>query len=389
MPFVRVFLKFLQGIKKGKKLMTVKTAAHLKQLLSGKKFLPIYIERKNIDKTSLSPVAVELHWTSICNYNCIHCSYGSRRQLKNKLSEDVIESVIDDLIQLNTRSVYLSGGGEPTTVKGWDRYAQRLMNQGVEVALITNGTALQESHVDILRRMNYIAISIYSTDEAEYEQITGSRFFEKQLKAPSIIKHGSNCAIVGARCVLNSINYRRIISIYQQAVSANFDYIIFIPAVDYEGIGVGLKLEEMDTLKRILKKHYNLFDFSKTNIDELIKRNINHYDESDYRKVYESSDAAICKAIEIRGNAFINYDGGVYLCQPHIGNKKYCIGNVNENSFKEIWNSKQHLKVIDFLQDEFAAGLCRNCRSVKFNMAAYEYDSNPYPILGISEDTFI
>lgn len=367
----------------------MKSAVHLKLLLSVDKFLPIYIERKDIDKSLVGPVAVELHWTAICNYNCIHCSYGSRLQTKDRLSEDVIKSVIDDLIKLKTRSVYLSGGGESTTVKGWDRYVQLLTNQGIEVALITNGIALQKSDVDILRKMNYIAISIYSTDEAEYNQITGGHFFKKQFELPSIIKHESSRTIVGARCVLNNVNYKRVVSIYQQAMSAGFDYIIFIPAVDYEGAENGLRLEEMNITKGILEKHYNLFDFSKTNVDELIKKDIHYYEKSDYRKTYESSDTVICKAIEIRGNAFINYDGGVYLCQPHIGDKRYCIGNVNESRFTEIWNSEQHLQVIDFLQQQFARGLCKNCRSIKFNKVAYEYDNNPSPLLGIAEDNFI
>ena len=171
-------------------------------------------------------------------------------------------------------------------------------------------------------------------------------------------------------------------------MSANFDYIIFIPAVDYEDVGNGLRLEEMNTAKGILERYYNLFDFSKTNVDELIRKDIHYYEKSDYLKAYESSDTAVCKATEIRGNAFINYDGGVYLCQPHIGDKRYCIGNVNENSFKEIWNSERHLRVIDFLQQQFASGLCKNCRSIKFNKVAYEYDNNPSPI-SIVEDTFI
>src|SRR3972149_9710175 len=183
-----MFLKFLQGIKKGKKLMTVKTAAHLKQLLSGKKFLPIYIERKNIDKTSLSPVAVELHWTSICNYNCIHCSYGARRQLKNRLSNEVIHNVIEDIIALGVKGVYLSGGGEPTTVSGWDKYALELISNGVEVALITNGVKVAEAHLDVLRKMNYIAVSLYSINENEYEEITGGKVFEKQFLLPSLLR---------------------------------------------------------------------------------------------------------------------------------------------------------------------------------------------------------
>jgi radical SAM protein with 4Fe4S-binding SPASM domain len=236
--------------------------------------------------------------------------------------------------------------------------------------------------------MNYIAVSVYSTDEKEYKQITGSDLFEKQFALPSMIKHENKHAIVGARCVLNRINYKSIVSIYQHAISANFDYIIFIPAVDYEGVGINLRQEEINAVKNILQSCYEIFDLSKTNADNLLSRNIDYYEKADYRKDCKIS-MPVCKVVEIRGNAFVNYDGGVYLCQPHIGNETYCIGNVNEKKLKDIWNSERHLHVIELLHQQFASGICKKCRSISFNKAAYEHDINPSPLLNAVKDTFI
>lgn len=363
-------------------------AVDLKKLLSSRKFLPIYIGRKNADKRFLGPVAVEFHWTSKCNYKCIHCSYSSRRLTKKSLSDELINSVIEDLINLKTQGVYLSGGGEPTTVEGWAGYAGRLMSSGIETALITNGAAIKKSHLNILRNMNYIAVSIYSDDEGEYRQITGGRSFNKQFDLPSMIKHEHNHAIIGARCVLNSINYKRIVSIYQRAMDAHFDYIIFIPSVDYENADISLSPDEMEIVHGILRGYYEIFDLSRTNADSLLKQKIRHYESADYRMDFLMSPAE-CSAVTIRGNAFINYDGGVYLCQPRIGDAQFCIGNVTEMQFKKIWNSKRHLEVIDALNEQFAGGLCKNCRSINFNKAADAYDKNPLLISDITKDVFI
>src|SRR3972149_8237957 len=92
--------------------VTKKEPVDLRELLSNKKFIPIYSSRINLNERKLGPVAVELHWTSICNYNCIHCSYGNRRQMRKRLSNEVINSVLKDLITLDVKGVYLSGGGE-------------------------------------------------------------------------------------------------------------------------------------------------------------------------------------------------------------------------------------------------------------------------------------
>jgi radical SAM protein with 4Fe4S-binding SPASM domain len=361
---------------------------NLKQLLSTKKFIPIYASRDISDTSVLGPVAVELHWTATCNYSCIHCSYTSRRQSRQTLTSSVIQATVDDLIELKTRAVYLTGGGEPTTLQGWDQYARLLMDGNVEAALITNGIALQQSQLDVVRRLNYIAVSIYSTDPEEYHLITGGRFFDKQFALPALIKGQNNRAVVGARCILNRINYKRVVSIYQHAMRSLFDYVIFIPAVDYEGKGVDLRAEELAEVKEILTEQYTLFDLKNTNIDDLLRREIHHYEVVDYRTSFAEPPSG-CTAIRIRGNAFINYDGGVYLCQPHIGNTRFCIGNVNETRFRDMWNSKQHLEVITRLNKEFAQGSCKNCRSINFNKAADAFRHAPFALNDIADDPFI
>ena len=132
-------------------------------LLNPNKIIPHYDNRYGSNKSILGPISAEFHWTSNCNYDCTHCSYGSRRQTTNYLKEDIIESLIQDLTDMDCKAVYLSGGGEPTIIKKWDAYAKQLIDNDVEVALITNGVAIRDKHIEIVRKMNYIAISVYST----------------------------------------------------------------------------------------------------------------------------------------------------------------------------------------------------------------------------------
>lgn len=361
----------------------------VKKLLSPNKFLPIYLSRRKQKWQTLGPVAVELHWTSNCNYNCIHCSYGKRRANGKRLGNQVILTTIHDLIKLNTRAVYLSGGGEPTTVEGWDKYAQQLIDNKIEVALITNGIVINKKNLNVIRKMNYIAVSVYSVDEGDYKNITRGNFFQRQFSLPSIIKTKASKVIVGARCVLNNINYRNIVEIYQQAIIAGFDYIIFIPALDYEEQNIALNEYAVQEVKKLIRKNYKIFNFAKTNIDRLILRNVNHYEQCDYRRNF-SKCSTVCMAIQLRTNAFINYDGEVYLCQPHIGSVEYSIGNVNVSRFSVIWNSVRHFLIIDKLNQEFGAGLCKNCRAISFNEIINDYiNKTLIEDLPIIDDSFV
>jgi len=361
----------------------------LSELLDRNKIIPFYKERKLDRGDELPPVAVELHWTSNCNYDCVHCSYGSRRESKGYLSKEIINQLLDDLINMGVQAVYLSGGGEPTVMAKWDSYAKKLIDNNIEVALITNQAAIKEKSFPVVREMNYVAVSVYSTHEDRYNEITDSNHFSEQFTLPAKLRKNKSGVIIGARCVLNKVNHNEIYEIYQTAIQAGFDYIIFIPAVDYEGNSVGLEHEFVEKIQNDIKRNMHLFDHDKTNVATLVQKKISHYKLEDYRDMLPVKPDG-CKAIQMRSGVFVNYDGGIYLCQPDIGNEKYEIGSLLQNGFPHIWNSTRHIKVIEDLNKRYNQGNCKNCRSISFNRSIYQYDFNKQtPDLAIQLDPFL
>ena len=357
-------------------------------LLNPNKIIPHY-ENACKNNKILAPISAEFHWTSNCNYDCIHCSYGSRRQTTNYLTGKIIETLVQDLIDINCKAVYLSGGGEPTVVKNWNQYTEQLVSGGLEVALITNGIAILDKHIDTIRKMNYVAVSVYSTQEDRYKEITGSKFFNRQFSLPKNIKSSKSNTIVGARCVLNKINYDEMYEIYCSAINAGFDYIIFIPAIDYEGRGVFLEDSWIDHVQRSIIEMLDKFDHSRTNVKSLLKKKVSHYSNSNYLDDITCNGSELCSSIKIGSGVFFNYDGGVYLCQPDIGNKELEIGNLNDKRFIDIWNSDRHYEVIKMLNKRWSSGNCKNCRSIAFNKAINDHCSDPININTVGIDYFL
>ena len=195
----------------------------LRVLLNPLKIIPHFISRKNT-KNQDGPIAVEFHWCTTCNYNCVHCSYAQRRKNFKILSQDVVEKTVKDLIDLDVKAVYFSGGGEPTTYKNWDRYAKEFLDNGVETALITNSIPLTNDHIDLLKRFNYIAVSVYSTNEDEYKKITGADNFDRQFALPEMLDSANSNVIVGARCVINNINYNKFKKIKESVNEKSFNH---------------------------------------------------------------------------------------------------------------------------------------------------------------------
>jgi|GEM_PF-938196 radical SAM protein with 4Fe4S-binding SPASM domain len=358
-------------------------------LLNSNKIIPHYGDRYRNNKEIPVPISAEFHWTSNCNYDCTHCSYGSRRRTTNYLTNEVIETLVQDLIDIGCKAVYLSGGGEPTIIKKWSVYAEQLISGNIEVALITNGVAIRDKHIDIARKMNYIAVSVYSTIEERYKEITGSKFFDQQFSLPKNIKNGKSNTIVGARCVLNKTNYDELYKIYCAAIEAGFDYIIFIPAVDYEGRGVFLEDKWIEHVQDNIKRMIDKFDHTRTNVKSLLKKKISHYSSNNYLDNISNTGSKLCSAIKIGSGVFFNYDGGVYLCQPDIGNKELEIGNLNDSRFIDIWNSDRHHEIIARLNKRWGNGSCKSCRSIAFNQAIDSHQSNPVNINSIEVDYFL
>lgn len=358
---------------------------NLKTLLNSEKILPHYISAQNKNCNSLPPIAVEYHWCSTCNYNCVHCSYAQRRKSNQCLSQEVVSKSVGDLIKLGVKAVYLSGGGEPTTFKNWELYSQMLLEENIELALITNSILIQESNVEMLRKFNYIAVSIYSDEESQYKQITNSNQFKKQFALPKLLKIPDSNLIVGARCVINSINYKNIFKTYKKALDSGFDYVIFIPAVDYEKKKIDLTDEQKKYILEQIESNITKIDSTNTNLLNIKKNKIQHYQETYIDKFANKRG---CDSISIRSNAFINYDGNVYLCQPLIGNIEYSIGNINKNDFKHIWNSSRHKEVIEKLNKKFEKGECENCRAIGYNLKINEF-LNKKESINMPQDNFV
>lgn len=338
---------------------------NLKRLLNPEKIILPYVDRKN--RSNLPPFSVELHPTSYCNYNCYHCSYQNRRAKHLVVNETTIDVLVNDIINMGVKGVYWSGGGEPTTIKNFSKYIEKIANSEAEQALITNGILLNDQLISQLVRFNYVAVSFQASKSETYKKITGYNTKDKLYHNIKTLRSILKKTLLGARCVINKYNYREIVQIYNDAKELGFDYIIFIPAIDYEERGsVELNEEEKNHLKEEIKNMSEYLDDSFTNLMGIVNCRISYYKK-------DTICGFPCYTNNIKATAFVNYDGGIWLCQPHIGDPKYSIGNIYKSSLSKIWNSERHAKVIKLLDNEHKAGNCKNCRSLSYNRVIHRF----------------
>ena len=307
------------------------------------------------------PKALEIQPTALCNYSCKYCSYWRRNKSRLWIPEEVLIPFCAEIGNIDDIpiSVYLSGGGEPLLYKGIRKVVETIVDRpGLSLALVTNGSLMFHKNnrvADFADKFGYIHVSLHSGAD----QARKLRFDPEQraLKIPSELGDRKP-AELKLRVIINDHNYKDIFDKLESAWKAGYDYVVYTVERDYEGRGLGLKEENFEMLKKMIYSRWDEADDKFCNLREVAAR-LNH------RDVYIPTP--ICWAVELRLLAVIDPKGDVYTCIYHIGREEFCLGNIIEKNFSEIWNSPKHLEIINKLHFHEKSGRCRNCRFFKLN----------------------
>lgn len=94
-----------------------------------------------------------------CNLKCSYCSV-SERTLHSTIELPRIQDYVTKLKSRGLKAVILTGGGEPTLYKPFNELGEWLLDQGIEMALITNGTQFKRVSDRILKNLTWVRVSM-------------------------------------------------------------------------------------------------------------------------------------------------------------------------------------------------------------------------------------
>lgn len=324
-----------------------------------------YLSSYREGKHDFAPWSVEIHPTARCNHSCIHCSYKERNESRCHMDKGVFDKLIDSLIAMKVKGVYFSGGGEPCIYEGLAKAVVKLYENGVESALVSNGSLIESSGVlDVADHFNYIALSVPSCTEDLFKKITGTPNMSKVLAIPSKIKErfGEKSPVIGSRVVVTNLIVDEVPHILETIKEREFDYAIFKIVRDYEDRGLGVSDEKAKELEDVIKRLLDegKIDHNFTNLDTVFQ----------YRKPYTTS--SICHINQMGLLAAVTPEGDVYPNISEIGKEEFLVGNLYKNSFEEIWYGSRHDEVKEASNKRWSCGDCKNCRAISYNMIMEE-----------------
>jgi len=135
------------------------------------------------------PLMVVVEFSNVCNALCDHCIYTHRTDLRNKVPEkyalkEMFSQLAKEVAEHNSL-LRITGTGEPFVHPQAMEIMEDALDQGVRLAIITNGSLLTPNKSKILidKGIEVLEISVDAADEKTYEIV------RKGLKWPRLLKN--------------------------------------------------------------------------------------------------------------------------------------------------------------------------------------------------------
>jgi len=277
------------------------------------------------------PRTLEFFISNVCNHKCVGCHSKTLHASKHKFLEaKKIKEVIDEAKKLGIKGIELSGGGEPLLHPDILDIITYINEQGLKVGLLTNGSVITDKSVaTLIDNLLFIRVAFEGADSESYKLIHGVDHFDTIVKNVGKLveaKEKKKSKItIGLKALISQLNYNLIFEIAKAARSLDVDYVQF---------------------KALRKSEQGIPEGMIGFVEESIKNAGNFFNDGSFQVL-----GGIQKT-QVKGRCFLNplhpligADGNVYLCaffQHRMDTHK--IGNINKNTFEEIWFSDRHIK---------------------------------------------
>lgn len=324
------------------------------------------------DKKITAPVYVRIKPTNKCNHRCFYCSYDfsawetqvrSGVNKTDELSWDTLKRTLNQFGELGIKAVTYSGGGEPLVYPEINKAMNLTLKNGIDLSIITNGQLLNGESAKILSKAKWVRISLDSCNANLFEEtrrISSNKFNELKQNIQDFVKIKDSICELGINCVVHHKNKDYILDMAKFAKDIGVDHIKFAARIIDD---------VMEYHKSFKDKVICDIEKAKEKFNDISFRVIDRY--SDHFNGNTTFIRPYSKCYIMQIVPAIAANGGVYCCHDTAYVPNGLIGNLYDNTFKEIWFSENTKK---FFNDFDAKKLCyHHCMYDSRNLLINQY----------------
>jgi len=291
------------------------------------------------NKDFLYPIQVHLIPTNFCNQKCKFCAYritgnesNQHFNEKDYIPTDKILSLLDCLYKCNIKAIQYTGGGEPLCHPNINEIFQKTIDNNMDLALVTNGILLNDKLIEILNKSKWIRISVDAYSKETYCKLKNAPEFhyDKMIEnIKKLIKNKSNDTIIGIGFVVCQENYKEIYDAVKMFKDIGVDNVRISAAFQPEGFNY---FNSFFKEAKILSQKAKILADNKFDV-------FNLFDDRIGNMFNKKQDYNNCPMKDLV--IYIGADFKVYTCCTLAYNDLGYIGDLNNQTFKELWNSNE------------------------------------------------
>ena len=303
------------------------------------------------------PLYWEITTSAACNHRCTFCSVDAIGYPAILMDLRVLNARLREAASLGVKSVMYGGTGEPLLHKKINTIVQTAMWSGLDQAFTTNGVLLDK--LELIQLCSWLKVSLNAGTKESYAQIhkTDEKDWDTVWRnIKDAAKRKGSCAL-GVQCVVLPENYRDMGNLAALSLDAGADYFVMKP---YSQATFSIVQRHVDYVPMRTYLESVRDTYSKDGFEVILRTN------AITNEITGKHNFDKCRATPFTW-VYSMANGDVFTCSAHLLDQKFCIGNLNKNSFQEIWEGEKRRENWEMMK-EFDIHNCRlSCRMAQTN----------------------
>lgn len=326
-------------------------------LLDGTKILH-HADRVNawLAGERVAPITIDMALTQKCSYACTFCYAGLQQNPSSPVTWESYENFLNDCTTIGhapgegVKAISLVSDGESTENPYFLDFLELGKSLGIDMAVGTNGLKLPMGHAErLLKSLTYLRININAAEPQAYASVMGTtvknyrRVLDNVAELVRVKRQIGASTTIGFQMVLLPEYADQVLPLAELGRDLGVDYTVIKHCSDDEDgrLGVDYSWYLTEGATQLLKAAESLSTDS-------------YSVQAKWSKMRTGRDRKYSRCL---GTALFLQMSGTGIVAPcgsffHERYKRFHIGNIAHQRFRDIWSSDEYWETMAFLGSE-------------------------------------
>lgn len=296
-----------------------------------------------VNGTRCNPIYIRIKPTNKCNHNCSYCHYkNSYLKLdeynpNDEIPKEKMLEIVESMKSLGVKAVTFSGGGEPLLYPYIEEAMGKILEAGIDLSIITNGSLLNGKRAELLAKSKWVRISIESVNDEEYcsvRRIKKGSFDRLCENINEFAQKKDDSCELGINMVVTQDNYKQVKDMAHLMKKLGANHVKYAPLCTNDTYSYHKDFKDLVTKDlNDLQEEYKNDAF----------RIINLYTDDFKDSVIFERQYMECPIKEFV--CVIAANQKVYYCHDKAYLSDGCVGDLSDSSFEQLWTSEDTTKL--------------------------------------------